>query len=154
MFVFRACAGSAVYRRYSIRPLKFECDCFLTQNAFSGLRNRSSFGPNSTRPALKFGAVCLRAGPDPKVRSEPSREGRASVCNREGSEGDGEAIVGGDRLRRLGRRLGPSCVPTIGQRAELREPPGALQVSSPRKCSSPCASFATASLEMPLPARK
>ena len=42
------------------------------------------FGPNSTRGRLKFGRmlVCLRAGvPDPNC-SEPSREGRASVCNR------------------------------------------------------------------------
>ena len=38
--------------RYSIRPLTFECDCFLTQDAFWGSgTGRPSFGLNSTRPA-------------------------------------------------------------------------------------------------------
>jgi hypothetical protein len=45
---------------------------------FGGLRNRSSFGPNSTRPAQIWPYACV---PDPNC-SEPSREGRASVCNR------------------------------------------------------------------------
>jgi hypothetical protein len=59
--------------------LKFECDCCLTQNAFlGGFQNRSSFGPNSTRPAQILPYACV---PDPN-RSESSREGRASVCNR------------------------------------------------------------------------
>jgi hypothetical protein len=70
---------------------KFECDCFLTQKTrFGNLglrkRNRSSFGPNFTRPAQiwpyrvrPYGlSACV---PDPNC-SEPSREGRASICNR------------------------------------------------------------------------
>jgi len=65
--------------RYSIRQLKFECGCFLTAHSkrVLGLRNRSSFGPNSTRPAQIWPYACV---PDPN-RSEPSREGRALVCN-------------------------------------------------------------------------
>jgi hypothetical protein len=44
-----------------------------------GHRNRSSFWPNSsTRPAQIWPYACV---PDPN-RSEPSREGRASVCSR------------------------------------------------------------------------
>ena len=42
------------------------------------LKNRSSFGPNSTRPAQIWPYACV---PDPNC-SEPSREGRALVCNR------------------------------------------------------------------------
>ena len=61
--------------RYSIRPLKFECDCFLTQNAFSGTGTARHFGPNSTRPAQIWPYACV---PDPD-RSEPSREGRLDV---------------------------------------------------------------------------
>ena len=66
--------------RYSIRPLKFECDCFdpHSKRVFGHDRNRSSFGPNSTRPAQIWPYACV---PDPS-RSEPSREGRASVCIR------------------------------------------------------------------------
>ena len=67
--------------RYSIRPLKFECDCFLTQNLL-----KTRFGAPEPlviwaqlHAAVSNLAVCLRAGPN---RSEPSREGRASVCNR------------------------------------------------------------------------
>jgi hypothetical protein len=53
--------------RYSVRPLKFECDCFdpHSKRVF-GHRNRSSFGPNSSLYADAAGsnlAVCLRAGP-------------------------------------------------------------------------------------------
>ena len=47
-----------------------------------GLRNRSSFGLNSTRRAQIWPYACV---PDPNCSaccSEPSREGRASVCNR------------------------------------------------------------------------
>jgi hypothetical protein len=87
--------GSAILV-YSIRLLKFECDCFLTQNAFWGSGNGSSFGPNdqssnlinlaewvkkgpnSTRPAQIWPYACV---PDVNC-SKPSREGRASVCNR------------------------------------------------------------------------
>jgi len=66
--------------RYSIRPLKFECDCFLTQNAFSGTGTARHLGPNSTRPAQIWPYACV---PDPiPNRSKPSREGRASVCSR------------------------------------------------------------------------
>jgi hypothetical protein len=43
-----------------------------------GLRNRSSSGPNSTRPAQLWPYACVT---DPNC-SEPSREGRASACNR------------------------------------------------------------------------
>jgi hypothetical protein len=46
-----------------------------------GHRNRSSFGPNSTRPRLKYKFGPYACVPDPN-RSEPSREGRASVCSR------------------------------------------------------------------------
>jgi hypothetical protein len=42
--------------RYSIRPLKFECDCFLTQNAFSGTGTARHLGP-TPRGRLKFGLM-------------------------------------------------------------------------------------------------
>ena len=42
--------------RYSIRPLKFECDCFLTQNAFSGTGTARHLGP-TPRGRLKFGRM-------------------------------------------------------------------------------------------------
>jgi hypothetical protein len=42
--------------RYSIRPLKFECDCFLTQNAFSGTGTARQLGP-TPRGRLKFGRM-------------------------------------------------------------------------------------------------
>ena len=74
----------------AIRPLKFECDCFLTQkNAFwqfgapSGSGTARHLGPTS-RGRLKFGRTAYGLSacvPDPNC-SEPSREGHASVCNR------------------------------------------------------------------------
>ena len=75
--VFRAWLGD-LGTGYPIRPLKFECDCFYTQNAFwgSGTARHLRFGPNSTRPAQNWPYACV---PDPN-RLEPSREGRASVC--------------------------------------------------------------------------
>jgi len=39
--------------RYSIWPLKFECDCFLTQNAFWGSGTARHLGP-TPRGRLKF----------------------------------------------------------------------------------------------------
>ena len=42
--------------RYSIRPLKFECDCFLTQNAFWGSGTARHLGP-TPRGRLKFGRM-------------------------------------------------------------------------------------------------
>ena len=54
------------------RPGRFVHECVL------GHRNRSSFGPNSTRPAQIWPYTCL---PDPN-HSEPARAGRTSVCNR------------------------------------------------------------------------
>jgi hypothetical protein len=55
--VFRAC-GSAI-QVLNLWPLKFEFEMRFE------FENRSSFGPNSTRPAHRFGPVCLRgAGPE------------------------------------------------------------------------------------------
>jgi hypothetical protein len=46
--------------RYSIRPLKFECDCFiLTQNAFWGSGTACHLGP-TPRVRLKFGRMLAR----------------------------------------------------------------------------------------------
>ena len=70
---------------------KFECDCFLTQKTRFGIfgaPERGSgtarhLGPTS-RGRLKFGRTAYGLSacvPDPNC-SEPSREGRASVCNR------------------------------------------------------------------------
>ena len=42
--------------RYSVRPLKFECDCFLTQNAFWGSGTARHLGP-TPRGRLKFGRM-------------------------------------------------------------------------------------------------
>ena len=54
------------------RPGRFVHECVF------GLRSRSSLGPNSTRPAQIWPYACVL---DPNY-SEPSRAGRASVCNR------------------------------------------------------------------------
>ena len=54
------------------RPGRFVHECVF------GLRSRSSLGPNSTRPAQIWPYTCVL---DPNY-SEPSRAGRASVCNR------------------------------------------------------------------------
>jgi hypothetical protein len=55
VFVFR---GQSLARRsrYSIRLLKFECDCFLTQNAFWGSGTARHLGP-TPRGRLKFGRM-------------------------------------------------------------------------------------------------
>jgi hypothetical protein len=51
--------------RYSIRPLKFECDCFLTQNALWGSGTARHLGP-TPRGRLKFGRMLAgRSGPEP-----------------------------------------------------------------------------------------
>ena len=42
--------------RYSIWPLKFECDCSLTQNAFWGSGTARHLGP-TPRGRLKFGRI-------------------------------------------------------------------------------------------------
>ena len=60
-------------RRWVITSGLMRGECVLL-----GLRSRSSFGPNSTRPAQIWPYACV---PDPNC-SEPSRGGRASVCNR------------------------------------------------------------------------
>jgi hypothetical protein len=78
--------AQAVAAALSIWPSKFECEWRLitcTENAHRtfllGLRNRlASFRPNST--ATRPARACVSV-PDPNC-SEPSREGRASVCNR------------------------------------------------------------------------
>ena len=46
--------------RYSIRPVTFECDCSLTQNAFWGSGTARHLG----HAAGSNLAVCLRAGPE------------------------------------------------------------------------------------------
>ena len=52
--------------RYSIWPLKFECDCFLTQNAFWGTGTARHLGP-TPRGRLKFGRMLVRDEPEPLV---------------------------------------------------------------------------------------
>ena len=61
------CFQSLVRRsRYSIWPLKFECDCFLTQNAFWGTGTARHLGP-TPRGRLKFGRMLVRDEPEPLV---------------------------------------------------------------------------------------
>ena len=61
-------------RRWVITSGLMRGECVL----LGQLRSRSSFGPNSTRPAQIWPYTCL---PDPN-HSEPARAGRTSVCNR------------------------------------------------------------------------
>ena len=63
----------------SIWPLKFELECLPTQNAFRGSGTARHLGPQLHAAGSILAAyACV---PDPNC-SEPSREGRASVCNR------------------------------------------------------------------------
>ena len=65
--------------RYSIRPVTFECGCFLPQNAFWGSGTARHLGP-TPRGRLKFGrmlACQTRTARNPRVK-----DARRSVTNR------------------------------------------------------------------------
>ena len=68
------------HRDLNLAALKFECDSLLphSKRVFGGLPEPLVIWAQLHAAGSNL-AVCLRAGPN---RSEPSREGRASVCNR------------------------------------------------------------------------